>query len=114
MRSELGVSIPTSIPRDRLLGARYRAPRPLDRSGGSFDAPRTQLGRASARVRARALTAFSKRLHAHMPAIALDVLEDNFARPRKRLANPYRLAPAMAAGISDQVWTLRDIAETAE
>jgi len=34
----------------------------------------------------------------------------NFARPHKTLANPYPRTPAMAAGVADHVWSLREIA----
>jgi hypothetical protein len=34
----------------------------------------------------------------------------NFPRPHQRLANPYQRTPAMAAGVADHVWTLREIA----
>jgi len=34
----------------------------------------------------------------------------NFARPHQTLANPYPRTPAMAAGVSDHVWTLKEIA----
>ncbi len=34
----------------------------------------------------------------------------NFARLHKSLANPYLRTPAMAAGISDHVWTCEEIA----
>jgi len=35
----------------------------------------------------------------------------NFARPHKALANPYPRTPAMAAGISDHIWTIEEIAK---
>jgi len=59
----------------------------------------------------RLTNAFSKKLDNHMAAIALHFLHYNFARPHKTLANPYPRTPAIAAGISDHVWTLREIAE---
>jgi hypothetical protein len=33
-----------------------------------------------------------------------------FARPHTTLKNPYPRTPAMAAGVADHVWTLREIA----
>jgi hypothetical protein len=45
-----------------------------------------------------------------MAAIALHFLHYNFARPHKTLANPYPQTPAMAAGVSDHVLTLTEIA----
>lgn len=40
---------------------------------------------------------------------ALYFLYYNFARPHKTLANPYPRTPAMAAGVSDHVWTIQEI-----
>jgi IS1 family transposase len=58
----------------------------------------------------RLTNAFSKKLDSHMAAIALHFLHYNFARPHKTLANPYPRTPAMAAGVSDHVWTMQEIA----
>jgi hypothetical protein len=33
----------------------------------------------------------------------------NFARPNKTLANPYPQTPAMAAGLTDRIWTIDEI-----
>jgi hypothetical protein len=33
----------------------------------------------------------------------------NYARPHKTLSKPYPTTPAMAAGITDHVWTLEEI-----
>ena len=57
----------------------------------------------------RLTNGFSKKLDNHMAAIALHFLHYNFARPHKTLANPYPRTPAMAAGISDHIWTLPEI-----
>jgi hypothetical protein len=67
--------------------------------------------RMSMRRFTRLTNAFSKKLDNHMAAIALHFLHYNFARPHKTLANPYPRTPAMAAGIADHIWTLREIAE---
>jgi hypothetical protein len=34
----------------------------------------------------------------------------NFVRPHKSLANPYPRTPAVAAGLTDRLWTCEDIA----
>ena len=34
----------------------------------------------------------------------------NLARPHKTLANPYSRTPAMATGITDHIWSLKEIA----
>jgi IS1 family transposase len=58
----------------------------------------------------RLTNAFSKKIENHAAAVALHFQHYNFARPHKSLKNPYPRTPAMAAGIEDHVWTLRDIA----
>jgi hypothetical protein len=57
----------------------------------------------------RLTNAFSKKLGNHIYALALYFLHYNFARIRKILANPYPRTPAMAAGISDHIWTIEEI-----
>jgi IS1 family transposase len=58
----------------------------------------------------RATNGHSKKLRNHAAAIALHFLHYNFARPHKSLAKPYPRTPAMAAGLSDHVWTCEEIA----
>jgi len=41
--------------------------------------------------------------------LALYFMHYNFARPHKSLANPYPRTPAMAAGISNHIWTIEDM-----
>jgi len=55
----------------------------------------------------RLTNAFSKKVENHAHAVALHVLFYNFARIHKSL----RITPAMAAGISDHVWSLEEIAQ---
>jgi IS1 family transposase len=57
----------------------------------------------------RLTNAFSKKLENHELAIALYFMHYNFARPHKSLANPYPRTPAMAAGITDHIWTIEEI-----
>jgi len=57
----------------------------------------------------RLTNAFSKKLENHMLAIALYFMHYNFARPHKTLATPYPTTPAMAAGVSDHIWTIEEI-----
>ncbi|HXC23219.1 MAG TPA: IS1 family transposase, partial [Solirubrobacteraceae bacterium] len=59
----------------------------------------------------RLTNGFSKKLDNHMAAIAIHFMHYNYTRPHKTLANPYPRTPAMAAGVSDHVWSLREIAE---
>jgi IS1 family transposase len=58
----------------------------------------------------RLTNAFSKKLENHTAAVALHFLHYNFARPHRTLADPYPRTPAMAAGIADHVWTMKEIA----
>ena len=51
-----------------------------------------------------------KLLTPNIASVALHFQFYNFARPHQSLKNPYPRTPAMAAGIEDHVWTLRDIA----
>jgi len=44
-----------------------------------------------------------------MLALAFHFMYHNFARPHKSLANPYPTTPAMAAGVSDHIWTVEEI-----
>lgn len=59
----------------------------------------------------RLTNAFSKKLENHAAAVALHFMAYNFVRPHKTLANPYLRTPAMAAGVADHIWSLREIAE---
>lgn len=54
----------------------------------------------------RLTNAFSKKVENHEAAVALHFMFYNFAR----IHQPLRITPAMAAGISDHVWTLEEIA----
>ncbi len=65
--------------------------------------------RMSMRRFTRLTNGFSKRVNNLEYAVALHFMYYNFARPHKTLANPYPTTPAMAAGISDHVWTAEDI-----
>ena len=58
----------------------------------------------------RLTNAFSKKLENHVLALALYFMHYNFVRPHKTLTNPYPRTPAMAAGITNHVWTVMEIA----
>jgi hypothetical protein len=49
---------------------------------------------------------FSKKAENHAAAVAIHFIHYNFARIHKTL----RITPAMAAGLSDHVWSLEEIA----
>lgn len=58
----------------------------------------------------RLTNGFSKKLRNHAAAVSLHFFYMNWGRPHKSLANPYPRTPAMAAGLSDHVWTCEEIA----
>ena len=58
----------------------------------------------------RLTNAFSKKFANHVHALALYFCFYNFVRQHKTL----RTSPAMAAGISDTLWTMEDVAERIE
>jgi hypothetical protein len=58
----------------------------------------------------RLTNAFSKKVENHAAAVALHFIHYNFARIHKTL----RITPAMAAGLSDHVWSYEEIAALAE
>ncbi|MGE3624486.1 MAG: IS1 family transposase, partial [Bdellovibrionales bacterium] len=53
----------------------------------------------------RLTNAFSKKVENHAHAIALHFMHYNFCRIHKSL----RVSPAMAAGVSETLWTLEDV-----
>ncbi len=65
--------------------------------------------RMSMRRFTRLTNAFSKKLENHMYALALYFFHYNFVRTHKSLANPYPRTPAMAAGVTNRVWTFEDV-----
>jgi IS1 family transposase len=59
----------------------------------------------------RLTNGFSKKVENLAQAVSLHFLHYNFARPHKTLSKgTYPTTPAMAAGVADHVWTLREIA----
>lgn len=65
--------------------------------------------RMSMRRFTRLTNAFSKKIENHICAVSLHFMYYNFCRPHQSLANPYPRTPAMAAGVSDHVWTLEEV-----
>ena len=61
--------------------------------------------RMSMRRFTRLINAFSKKLDNHIHALALYFVFYNFTRIHKTL----RMSPAMAAGITDRLWSLEDV-----
>jgi len=57
----------------------------------------------------RLTNGFSKKVENLAAAVSLHFMYYNFARPHKTLANPYPRTPAMAAGVTDHVWSVAEI-----
>jgi IS1 family transposase len=57
----------------------------------------------------RLTNGFSKKIENHMRAVALYFMHYNFARPHTTLSKRYPTTPAMAAGLTDHVWTALEI-----
>jgi IS1 family transposase len=58
----------------------------------------------------RLTNAFSKRVENLAHAVSLHFFFYNFARPHQSLKSPYARTPAMAAGLTDHIWTVEEIA----
>ncbi len=58
----------------------------------------------------RLTNGFSKEVENHAHAVALHMMYYNFVRIHKTL----RVTPAMAAGVSDRLWEIADIAKLVE
>jgi hypothetical protein len=59
----------------------------------------------------RLTNGFSKKIENHIASVAIHFMHYDFARPHKSLANPYPRTPAIAAGVSDHVWTTAEVVE---
>jgi hypothetical protein len=60
----------------------------------------------------RLTNGFSKKLENLSAAMAVNFMYYNFARPHKTLGP--KVCPAMAAGLSDHVWTIEEICQLLE
>ncbi len=58
----------------------------------------------------RLTKAFSKKVENHAYAVALHIMYYNFVRIHQKL----RVTPAMAAGVTDKLWDIEDIAKLVE
>jgi hypothetical protein len=66
--------------------------------------------RMSIRRFTRLTNAFSKKLENHALSVALHYMHYNFCRIHKSL----RVTPAMAAGVTDHIWDMNDLADLVE
>jgi hypothetical protein len=60
----------------------------------------------------RLTNGFSKKTENLAAAVALHFMYYNYARPHKTLGT--KISPAMAAGISDHLWTVEEICQLLE
>ena len=58
----------------------------------------------------RLTNAFSKKIENHAHSVALHYMHYNFVRIHKTLT----VSPAMAAGVTDRLWTISDIVHLVE
>ncbi len=58
----------------------------------------------------RLTNGFSKKAENLAAAVALHFMYYNFVRPHQSLAKPYPRTPAMAAGVTNHMWTLKEVA----
>ena len=58
----------------------------------------------------RLTNAFSKKIENHAHSVALHYMHYNFVRIHKTLT----VSPAMAAGVTDRLWTIGDIVRLVE
>jgi len=71
----------------------------------SYVEPQNLTMRMSMRRFTRLTNAFSKKLDNHIHALAFYFVHYNFCRIHKTL----RMSPAMAAGVTEQLWSLEDV-----
>lgn len=57
----------------------------------------------------RLTNGFSKKVTNHVLALSLYFMFYNFVRPHKTGSKPYPRTPAMAAGITDHIWTIGEM-----
>jgi hypothetical protein len=104
---------PTLAAPGRYSPAEYTGTKKIRREGNpnvghvstSFVGRQNLTMRMSMRRFTRLTNAFSKKLDNHIHALALYFAFYNFCRIHKAL----RVSPAMAAGITDRLWSLEDI-----
>lgn len=65
--------------------------------------------RMSMRRFTRLTNAFSKKVENLAHAVSIHFMHYNFARPHRSLSRPYPTTPAMAAGLTDHVWSLEEV-----
>jgi IS1 family transposase len=79
-------------------------------ASASYVEPHNLTMRAGMRRSTRLTNGFSKKIQKHIATVAIHAVYYNFARIHKTL----RITPAMAAGLSDRVWSLEEIVMMAD
>ena len=85
----------------------------LDKASTSYVERQNLTMRMGMRRFTRLTNGFSKKVENLAHAVSLHYMHYNFARPHGTLTKDrggYKTTPAMAAGITDRIWTHRDIA----
>lgn len=109
-------SVPTDQPKyspPKQTGTKVRVLKgdpDLDRISTSYVERQNLTMRMGMRRFTRLTNAFSKRVENLAHAVSLHFFFYNFARPHQTLKGPYARTPAMAAGITDHVWSVEEIA----
>ena len=99
-------SVCTSVSTKAIIGD------PLESQISTSHVERSNLTlRMQNRRMTRLTNAFSKSIEHHGYALALTFMHYNFARPHQTLTQGagFKTTPAMAAGVSDHVWTIEEI-----
>lgn len=86
----------------------------MSRASTSYIERQNLTMRMSMRRFTRLTNGFSKKVENLEYAEALHFMYYNFARPHSSLANPYPRTPAMVAGLSDHIWTVKEIVQLAQ
>jgi hypothetical protein len=73
--------------------------------------PKVRLSADSNRGKCLRLLALFLKINRYVVMLADFLTCYNFARPQKTSANPYSRTPAMAANLTDHVWSIEEIVE---
>ena len=90
---------------------RFQIQSGLNKIAQFFQRPNMNLTmRMSIRRFTRLTNAFSKKIENHAHSVALHYMHYNFVRVHRT----HRVSPAMAAGVTDRLWTIGDIVNLVE
>jgi IS1 family transposase len=82
----------------------------MDRASTSYVERQNLTMRMGMRRFTRLTNGFSRKVENLAHAVSLHFMHYNFARPHQSLKDRYPRTPAMAAGVSDHIWSLKEIA----